>query len=181
MKSEKPMGDSRCWQHSQSIGHRVMAAKVIHGVNAVREALRAGRCVNRVYLARESRAHGVDALVDEAKTLRVPFDFVPQAKLNDLTGTREHQGVAATISPLAYASLDECLERCPPKALLLALDQVQHPRNFGMLLRTAFGAGVAAVLAPERGGALLDDDVVRASAGAAFHVPVVPCPNLSQT
>lgn len=158
-----------------------MAGKIIHGVNAVTEALASGRVVNRVYLARESRAPGADRIPQLAKEARVPFDFVPQAKLNELAGTREHQGVAAAISPVAYAELGPLLESLPPAAILLALDQVQHPKNLGMILRTAAAAGAAAVLAPTRGGALLDEEVVRASAGMVMRVPVVACPNLAQT
>lgn len=158
-----------------------MSEKHIHGVKAVSEALREAGRVNRLYVAKESRAHGVDALATAAKSAGVPFDYVPQAKLNELAGTQEHQGVVAAISPVAYASFELVIESCPPKAIVLVLDQVQHPRNLGMLLRTAACAGVHAVIVPARGGALIDDDVLRASAGAVFHVPVVMCGNVAQT
>lgn len=157
------------------------STKVIHGVNAVTEALRSAGRVNRVYIAKESRAHGVNALVSEAKRGKVRFDFVPQAKLNELAGTQEHQGVVAIISPVEYTTLADCLAQCGPKATLLVLDQIQHPKNLGMLIRTAAGAGAAGVLVTSRGGALLDEDVLRASAGTAFHVPIVQCGNVAQT
>jgi 23S rRNA (guanosine2251-2'-O)-methyltransferase len=133
-----------------------------------------------LYAAKESRAHGVDALATAAKAVGVPFDYVPQAKLNELAGTMEHQGVVAAISPVAYASFESVMETCPAKAIVLVLDQVQHPRNLGMLVRTAACAGVHAVIVPARGGALIDEDVLRASAGAVFHIPVVMCGNVSQ-
>ncbi len=155
-----------------------MSAQVIHGLNAVREALASGRRVNRVFLARESRAKNFQQVVDAARAIKVPFEFVPQAKINELTGTQEHQGIAATVSPIEYVTLDACLEQCPPVATLLLLDQVQHPRNLGMIIRSASGAGASGVVLVSRGGALLDDDVVRASAGAIFRVPVVQCGNL---
>lgn len=158
-----------------------MAGDVVYGVHAVREALQSGRRVNRVYFARESRARSAAALVDEARERRVPFDFVPQAKLNELTGTRDHQGVAATVSPLEYAALEEVLAEAPPQCQILVLDQIQHPRNLGMMIRSAAGAGARAVLAPARGGALVDDTVVRASAGTVSRVPLVACGNLPQT
>ena len=157
-----------------------MSDKHIHGVKAVSEALREPGRVNRVYVAKESRAHGADALATAAKAASVPFDYVPQAKLNELAGTMEHQGVVAVISPVAYAPFESILESCPLKAIVLVLDQVQHPRNLGMLIRTAACAGVHAVVLPERGGALIDDDVLRASAGAVFHVPVATCGNVAQ-
>jgi 23S rRNA (guanosine2251-2'-O)-methyltransferase len=158
-----------------------MSSKVIYGVNAVTEALCEQGRVNRIYIAKESRAHGVNALVAEAKRGKVRFDFVPQAKLNELAGTQEHQGVVAIISPVQYTQLEDCLERCGEKATLLVLDQIQHPKNLGLLIRTAVGAGVSGVLVTSRGGALLDEDVLRASAGTAFHVPLVQCGNVAQT
>ncbi|MBI2424751.1 MAG: 23S rRNA (guanosine(2251)-2'-O)-methyltransferase RlmB [Candidatus Hydrogenedentes bacterium] len=157
-----------------------MAGTIIHGINAVSEALLQGGVVNRLYLARESRAHGYQKVVDLAREHQVPFDFVPQAKLNELTGTQEHQGVAASISPMQYTALEDCLAACPPKAILLALDQVQHPKNIGMIIRTAAGAGVSGVLLPARGGMLLDESLIRASAGVLLRMPIVLAPNLSR-
>ena len=61
-----------------------MAGDIVFGLNAVSEALRAGRGINRIYIAKESHARGVDPLLDEARARKVPFDFVPQAKLNEL-------------------------------------------------------------------------------------------------
>ena len=158
-----------------------MAGKIIYGINAVSEALRAEGRVNRIYVAKESRAHGVSAVITTAKECHVRFDFVPQAKLNELAGTHEHQGIVAAISPVSYTSLDACLDQCPPKSTLLVLDQIQHPKNLGLLIRTAVGAGASGVLLTSRGGALLDDDVVRSSAGTLFHIPIVLSGNLAQS
>lgn len=157
-----------------------MARDIVHGVNAVREALAAEGRVTRLYLAREQRVRDADALIAQARAARVPFDFVPLAKLNAMTGPHEHQGVAARVSPAAFTPLSACLAACPEHAVLLALDQVQHPKNLGMILRSAAGAGASGVLLPARGGALPDETVIRASAGMAFHVPLVACPNLGQ-
>jgi 23S rRNA (guanosine2251-2'-O)-methyltransferase len=159
---------------------RTMKQDVVSGTKAVAEALRSRGRVNRLYLAKESRVHGADALVEAARQQGVPFQFAPQAKLNELAGTREHQGVVAKVSPVAYTPLEECLASTGPKAALLALDQIQHPKNLGLMLRTALGAGASGVLLASRGGALLDESVVRASAGAVFHIPVVNCRNLAQ-
>lgn len=158
-----------------------MSDNVIYGFNPVHEALRSGKRVNRIYFAKESRARNVDPLVEEARAQAVPFHFVPQAKLNEVTGTQEHQGIAAIVSPVEYLSLDACLAACPPTATLLIADRIQHPKNLGLIIRTALGAGATAVLLSARGGALLDEAVVRASAGAVFHIPVVHCRNLTRS
>jgi len=157
-----------------------MADNVVYGVRAVAEALASGRHVNRVYLAKESRAAGAAAVAEQARGAGVRCDYVPQAKLNTLTGTREHQGVAAAVSPVDYVTLEALLADCRGPATLLALDQVQHPKNLGMLIRTATGAGVSGVVLPKRGGALLDDTIVRASAGTVMHLPVAVAGNLAQ-
>jgi len=157
-----------------------MSEKTIFGVRAVSEALQSGHKVNRVYLAKESRAAGAARVVDEARAAGVRFDYVPQAKLNELTGTREHQGVAAVMSPVDYVPLDALLAQCPAKATLLVLDQVQHPKNLGMLVRTAVGAGVSGVVLTARGGALLDESILRASAGTVLRVPIAVAKNLAQ-
>ena len=157
-----------------------MNESAVHGRNAVEEALKQPARVSRLLLAKESRAAWVQEIVAQATAGGVRFDFVPQAKLNQLTGTHEHQGVVAIVSPVSYVSLTDCLAACPAAATLLALDQVQNSKNVGMLLRTGAGAGVAGMFLPARGGALLDEEVVRASAGAVFHVPVVNCGNLGQ-
>jgi 23S rRNA (guanosine2251-2'-O)-methyltransferase len=134
-----------------------------------------------VYFAKESRAHGAGELIAEVRAGRIPFDFVPQAKLNELADTQEHQGVVALVSPKDYTALEDCLAKCPRRAILLVVDQVQHPKNLGMLVRTAAGAGASGVILTSRGGALLDDTVLRASAGMIFRVPIVLCGNLAQT
>lgn len=155
-----------------------MAGKIICGLNPVREALASGRYANRLYIAKESPAKGANKLVDIARAQSLPVDYVPQAKLNALTGTQEHQGIASAISPVEYITLDACLEACPPRATLLLLDQIHNPRNLSLIIRTATGAG-ALVLAA-RGGALLDETVLRASAGTVLRLPISRCPNLSQ-
>ncbi|MBI1319665.1 MAG: 23S rRNA (guanosine(2251)-2'-O)-methyltransferase RlmB [Candidatus Hydrogenedens sp.] len=157
-----------------------MAGQLISGRHAVEEALKHPERVNRLYVAKDSKVRDRDALLDAARAGGVVFDFIPLAKLNVLARGEEHQGVAVEISPIAYAPLESILE-APAPAMVLALDQVQHPRNLGMILRSAAGAGASGVLLPVRGGALLDDSLIRSSAGAVFHVPVASCNNLAQT
>ena len=155
--------------------------EIVFGNNAVSEALRAHGRVNRLYLAKDAKVRDRQALVDLARAQGIPYDFVPLAKLNEVAHSHDHQGVAASISPVAYAELDAFLASCPPQATVLALDGVQHPKNLGMLIRTAVGAGCSALVIAARGGALLDESVVRASAGAVFHLPVIAAAKLPDT
>ena len=157
-----------------------MGGQAIVGTHAVEEALRDPARVNRLYLAKHTRVRRANALIEAARAGGVRFDFVPQAKLNEIAGTREHQGVVAIISPIAYTPLETCLEACPAPGFLVALDQIQHPKNLGMILRTAAASGASGALLSARGGALPDDAVVRASAGTLFHIPLVNCGNLAR-
>lgn len=158
-----------------------MSEQRVFGLNAVRESLRAGGRTNRVYIAKGTKVRGRGEIIDLASGAGVPVEWAPLAKLNELAGSTEHQGVVATISPVEYTPLDTCLAQCPPQATLLVLDQVQHPKNLGMLIRTALAAGASGLLVPARGGALLDDAVMRASTGSLLHLPVVRCNNIAQT
>ena len=155
--------------------------RVMGGVMAVTEALAARGRVSRVFVAKGKREQAVEGILDSAKAQGVPFEFVPPAKLNSLTGSESHQGIAAKVSPVVYHPFNEWLERDFQGAgCAVVLDQVQHPKNLGMIIRSAAGAGCAGVVLPARGGALVDDAVVRASAGTAFHIPLVRCGNVAQ-
>lgn len=155
-------------------------ADTVAGLRAVAEALAAGAQVNRLFVAKGRRDPALDALLDTAREHGVPFEWVPPAKLNALAGASDHQGVVARVSPVAYHPLEAWLADFHGDGCLLVLDQVQHPKNLGMIIRTAVGAGCAGVIVPARGGALVDDAVVRASAGTVFHVPLVRCGNVAQ-
>lgn len=157
-----------------------MEPRLIYGVNAVREALASEHPIDRLYVASDSRVRGGRELLDTAKQRDIPIERVPLAKLNGLTETHGHQGVAARVSPVAFNRLNEAIASCGESALVLVLDQIQHPRNLGLMIRSAAGAGADAVVLPSRGGALIDDTVIRASAGTVFRMPVVLVKNLGQ-
>lgn len=155
-----------------------MTGTIIYGFNAVREALQSPQSINRIYVAKESRERNVRPLLEQAKAARVRYDFVPQAKLNELTGTQNHQGIAAAISPVDYLPLKDLIDRCGERALLLAADRIQHERNLGMMIRSALGAGADGVIVSDRASALLDDSVLRTSAGTVLRLPVCKQANL---
>ncbi len=153
---------------------------MIHGVRAVTEALASGRAISRVFLATDAKVPGAREILDAAKALHLPVDRVPLAKLNVLCDTSEHQGVAAKISPVEYIQLKELIEQCGDTAIIVVLDQVQHPRNVGLIARSALGAGAAGLVVPTKGGALVDDSVLHASAGTALRLPIAMVSNLAQ-
>jgi len=153
---------------------------MIHGVRAVIEALASGRPISRVFLASDAKVPEVREILDGAKALHISVERVPLAKLNVLCASAEHQGIAARISPVEYAQLKPLLASCAKSSILIVLDQVHHPRNVGLIVRSALGAGAQGVVVPSKGGALVDDTVLHASAGAALRLPIAIVSNVAQ-
>lgn len=156
---------------------------LIGGRNAVLEALTAGKSrVNRVLLSEQ--AQGLDAIKAAAAEKHIPVLFCPREKLDALGGALHHQGALACVAPVAYAELEDILERAKRKGespVLLLLDGLEDPHNVGAILRTADAAGVHGVLLPARRSAPLTATVAKTSAGAIEHVPVAKIGNSVRT
>lgn len=162
---------------------------IIAGRNPVREALgRGDRSLEKVLLLQGAQGAPVAEIRRAAKRAGVPVQVVPAAKLNALAPGVNHQGVVALAAAAAYADLDAMLETIAPtldavrarKPVLLALDEIADPHNFGAILRSAVAAGAAGVLVPERGQAPLSAAAVKASAGTALRIPIARVTNLAE-
>jgi 23S rRNA (guanosine2251-2'-O)-methyltransferase len=154
------------------------------GPNAVREALVAGRPLQTVVIARGHHGDRLQEIARLAKRNNVPVRFEDRARLDQLAGTREHQGVLAMVASKAAISLEDLLAGAGSpgshgsSGLLVLLDGVEDPQNLGAIIRTALAAGAAGVIIPERRAAGLGDAAARASAGAVAHLPVARVTNL---
>jgi len=131
------------------------AGSIVYGRRPVAEAKRGRRRVRRVWTA----------------------DELDGAELTRIAGSPEHQGIVAEVDPYPYAEPATLLER--PDALILALDQVQDPRNLGAVCRSAEAAGAAGVVIPRRRAAAITAVACKASAGAVEHLPVARVGNLA--
>jgi len=159
------------------IARVVVVVELLYGRNAVTEAVRAGRRVRRVLVARGS--HGLDRLLAEAHRQRLPVEMVERDQLDRALRGAHHQGVAAEAAPFGYVHPDDLLAGSsgePP--LLLGLDSLQDPQNFGTLLRTAQACGVRGVLIPEHRAVGVTPAVSNASAGAVEHLQIARVTNL---
>ncbi len=160
-------------------------ADIIAGRQPVLEALRAGRCINRLLLARDCGRHSVVAeILYLARTGRIPVSYVPRSLLDEESGSRVHQGVLAYASPREYASLEGLLQRSMEKGeapLYCILDGIEDPQNLGAILRTACAAGFHGVVTRSRRAVGLTAAVSKASAGAIEHVPVARVTNIAYT
>src|ERR1700734_4052858 len=148
------------------------------GFHAVEEALAAGRALDRIVIARGRHGDRVEVVVQLARSKSVPVRFEDRLQLDRLTGTREHQGIAALAAAKPALELEALLAAQPPQGLLVLLDGIEDPPNLGAIVRTALAAGANGVIIPERRAAGLSDTVERASAGALAHLPIARVKNL---
>jgi 23S rRNA (guanosine2251-2'-O)-methyltransferase len=154
---------------------------LLYGRNSVLEALRAGRGMRRLLLS--DSAHGLDALLAEAKRRRIPVDVLDRRDMDRRAGDH-HQGVLAEAEPFAYCHPADLIARADAQsepALLLVLDSLQDPQNFGTLLRTAQVCGAHGVIIPEHRAVGVTPAVSNASAGAVEHLGVARVTNLART
>lgn len=166
-----------------------VSGSVVAGRNPVREALERGDVpLEKLYVQRGLEGQPIAMLRGMARAAGVPVQYVPHGRLNALAGGATHQGVVAIVAPVDYLDLDDLLSAVAPtidavrkaKPILVMLDEIQDPHNFGAILRSALGAGVAGVIVPERNMAPLSATAVKASAGAALRIPIARAGNLQQ-
>ncbi len=154
----------------------------ITGIHAVREALNGRRPIQSIVIATGRHGERVEEIVRLARRNAVPVRFEDRQQVDRAAGTREHQGVVAFVAAQAAVSLEELLaggeDSSAASGLLVLLDGVEDPQNFGAIIRTALAAGAGGVVIPERRAVGLTDAAVRASAGAAAHMRVARVVNL---
>jgi 23S rRNA (guanosine2251-2'-O)-methyltransferase len=150
---------------------------ILAGIHPVAEALRAGRPLERVLVAKGAGGPRLQEIIDLARQGSIPLRFEPRPALDRLSGTAAHQGVVALGAAQKYRSLADVASEA---RLLVFLDGVEDPHNLGAVIRTAHAAGADAVVIPERRAAGLTDVVAKAAAGALEHMPVVRVGNLNR-
>lgn len=156
----------------------------IVGRNAVREALKHGRSLNKLYIQDSAAGGSLSEIEKLAKAAGYIVEYVNKNKLDEMADGVRHQGVVASGTPVAFSTLEDALEKAKAKQeapLLLLLDELQDPQNVGALIRTADAAGVHGVLLPSRRSCPLSTVVAKISAGAVEYVPVIKIGNISQT
>ena len=155
----------------------------IFGIRAVIEAIKAGKEVDRVLIARKSESEITKDLFSLVRETEIPFQFVPVEKLNRIT-RKSHQGVVAFLSEISYYPVDELIRRAYEAGrdpLLIILDGVSDVRNFGAIARSAECFGFSGIIIPEKGAARVNADAVKTSAGALLKIPVSRVRSLPNT
>ena len=157
---------------------------VIEGRNAVLEAFRSGRTIDKLFVLDGCQDGPVRTIVREAKKHGALLDFVGKDRLARLSRTGKHQGVIAYAAAYDYAEVEDMLRKAEEKGedpFLLLLDGIEDPHNLGAIIRTANIAGAHGVIIPKRRASGLTATVAKASAGALNYTPVAKVTNLAKT
>jgi len=157
--------------------------EIIFGTRPVEEALHAGKEIEKILVQKNATNDALKSVLLLARKYNVPVSKVPIDKLNRVT-RKNHQGIICFLSAITYASLDNIVDekyQSGKVPFLLMLDRITDMRNFGAIARTAECAGVDAIIVPAKGGAIINSDAMKTSAGALNFIPVCRSANLKET
>ena len=157
---------------------------VIEGRNAVLEAFRSGKTIDKLFVQDGCKDGPVQTILREARKHDTIIQFVSRERLGQLSETGHHQGVIAHAAAWEYAQVEDMLELARSRGevpVLILLDNVEDPHNLGAIIRTAYLAGAHGVIIPKRRAEGLTATVARTSAGAVNYTPVAKVTNLART
>ncbi|MBR5597110.1 MAG: 23S rRNA (guanosine(2251)-2'-O)-methyltransferase RlmB [Lachnospiraceae bacterium] len=156
----------------------------IEGRNAVIEAFRSGKTVDKLYILDGCQDGPVMTIKREAKKHDTMVKYVTKERLDQMSQTGKHQGVIAVIAAYDYAEVEDILQKAREKGeapFIFLLDNIEDPHNLGAIIRTANLAGAHGVIIPKNRAVGLTATVARTSAGALNYTPVAKVTNLSKT
>ena len=156
----------------------------IEGRNAVLEAFRSGKCVDKLFVLDRCQDGPVRTIIREARKKDTIINYVAKERLDQLSETGAHQGVIAQVAAYEYASVEDILAKAREKGedpFIFILDNIEDPHNLGAIIRTANLAGAHGVIIPKRRAVGLTSTVAKTSAGALNYTPVAKVTNLGHT
>ena len=161
-----------------------MNENIIEGRNAVLEAFRSGKTIDKLYVLDGNHDGPVQNILRQARKSDCLVNFVDAKRLDQLSETGKHQGVIAFTAAYQYAEVDDILRRAREKnedPFLILLDGIEDPHNLGAIIRTANQAGAHGIIIPKHRAVGLTATVARTSAGAINYTPVAKVTNLTRT
>ncbi len=161
-----------------------MSKDTIEGRNPVMEALKSGREIEKILVAKGAREGSINKIIGMAKDKSVFYQYVERQKLDEIATTNNHQGVIALVAAYKYRDLDDILEIAKRKnqdPFIIILDEIMDPHNLGSIMRTADAVGAHGIIIPKRRSVGLTAAVAKTSAGAIEYVPVAKVSNIAQT
>lgn len=157
---------------------------VIEGRNAVIEAFRAGKTIDKLFVLEHCKEGSMNTVLREAKKQGTVINYVKRERLDQMSETGKHQGVIAYIAAYEYGSVEDILKKAEDKGeqpFVIILDDIEDPHNLGAIIRTANLAGAHGVIIPKHRASGLTATVVKASAGAINYTPAAKVTNISKT
>ena len=158
--------------------------EMIEGRNAVLEAFRSGKCVDKLFIMDGCQDGPVRTIAREARKHDTIVKFVPKERLDSMSETGAHQGVIAQVAAYDYSTVEDILKKAEDKGeapFIILLDNIEDPHNLGAIIRTANLAGAHGVIIPKHRDVGLTATVAKTSAGALNYTPVAKVANLGQT
>ena len=154
----------------------------IEGRNAVLEALKNGREIDYIYIKKGENEGSINKIIGKAKDMKIMIKVVDKNKLDEMSESKNHQGIIAVANEYRYFELEEILEQTREKAgFFLILDEIEDPHNLGAIIRSAEASGVDAIIIPKRRACQVNATVEKTAARATSHIKIVRVTNLAQT
>ncbi len=169
------------WRIGENVSYEEFT---IEGRNAVLEAFRSGKTIDRLFILDGCKDGPIQSIVREARKHDTIINFVPKERLNAMSSTGKHQGVVAQAAAYDYSEIEDIFALAEKKGeapFVILLDNIEDPHNLGAIIRTANQCGAHGVIIPKRRAVGLTATVAKASAGAINYTPVVKVTNLVQT
>jgi len=159
--------------------------QVIYGIHPVTEAIKSSHLeIEKLLIGTQKPHPSLQWIIDLAAARNIPVTMTDRKTLDSLAKGGLHQNIVAVVRGMAYAQVDDLLGRWKSEkgnAFFLILDGIQDPQNFGALIRTALGCGVQGIIIPKDRAVGVTPVVIKASAGATAHLPIVRVVNLATT
>lgn len=157
---------------------------IVAGRNPVIEALKSGRTVEKIFVAKGSQEGSINVIMGMARDKGIVISEVDRRRLDEMAGSAFHQGVVAQVTPYQYSTVDAMLEAASEKGedpFIIILDEIEDPHNLGSIVRSANVCGAHGVIIPKRRSASITQVVAKTSAGAVEHTKIAKVTNITQT
>lgn len=161
-----------------------MKEQYIVGRNPVLEILKSDKEVEKILVTKGQLKGSINKIIGIAKDRNIIIQQVDKNKLDQISGGNAHQGVAASVSPYNYSSVDEIIDKARKlntSPFIIILDGIEDPHNLGAIIRTAECGGVHGIIIPKRRSAHVTQTVYKSSAGAVEHMSIAKVNNISDT
>lgn len=154
---------------------------IIEGKNPVYEAIKSGRIIHKILIARNKQKDGaLIRIIRSARAIKCPCQFVEEIHLDKESNSKKHQGIIAFASPQKFTTLKELLIKTQKKekSLLIILDELEDPHNLGAIIRSGEALGADGIIHPKRRSVKITNAVIKSAQGAQEYIPVIQVNNI---